>query len=466
MANSLTGNPRGGYEQLAHFGEAGAFPADGETPQKLYKGDGTESPISMTATKLFVNGVEVPVALNNYVATAAPTLDDDASEGYALGSLWYDTVGLEAYRCLSAAEGAADWQKTTLDGAEVAALFAAHSADTDPHGDRAYTDDQNSAANAGSRIAAAAEHTPLISTDRIPVSATAASGVLRWFSLATLWTYLKATYLDVSLTLAGAKTFSGASSYTSTARPTSAGTGLPASIDLCTRNDVNNEIIWGVMTTHPLPPTTYANSGSGSTAAQGASGARVTSGTVANSYGQVNFSPLATGIAHNSAYKFQYSIFGNFYIFDTTSTSRQAIRFILGPSGVPTMADQNPLSASGIGWEIYFETTQKIRAFAHNGSTFTYGTGVTIPANSGTLQHIIIEYVGGGSSTVNLYVGTVSNDGTLTRTTSTPFATCTGAATSGNMGAVAVTLNAVGHTTLTATAGAQTVTVSASVRVN
>lgn len=60
MSASLTGQtPKNTYKQLAHFGDDGAFPEDGETPQKLYKGDGTESPVSMTATKLFVNGLEV-----------------------------------------------------------------------------------------------------------------------------------------------------------------------------------------------------------------------------------------------------------------------------------------------------------------------------------------------------------------------------------------------------------------------
>ena len=68
----------------------------------------------------------IPVApLANYVATVPPTVDDDSGEGYSIGSPWYDTVGLEAYRCVSAAPGAAVWIESTFDGAEAAALLAA-----------------------------------------------------------------------------------------------------------------------------------------------------------------------------------------------------------------------------------------------------------------------------------------------------------------------------------------------------
>ena len=59
MGKPLTNAPRGTYRNLAQFETAGNFPADGQTPQPLLKGDGTESPLAFTATKAFVNGVEV-----------------------------------------------------------------------------------------------------------------------------------------------------------------------------------------------------------------------------------------------------------------------------------------------------------------------------------------------------------------------------------------------------------------------
>jgi len=59
MGKSLTSQPRGTFANLAAFETGGAFPDDGETPQPLLKGDGTDSPLSFTETKAFVDGVEV-----------------------------------------------------------------------------------------------------------------------------------------------------------------------------------------------------------------------------------------------------------------------------------------------------------------------------------------------------------------------------------------------------------------------
>ena len=47
--------------------------------------------------------------LNNYAATAAPTVDDDSTAGYAVGSEWIDVTNDASYRCLDATEGAAIW---------------------------------------------------------------------------------------------------------------------------------------------------------------------------------------------------------------------------------------------------------------------------------------------------------------------------------------------------------------------
>jgi hypothetical protein len=46
-----------------------------------------------------------------YDATAAPTADNDTSEGYSVGSKWIDIVNSKAYECLDATEGAAVWQE-------------------------------------------------------------------------------------------------------------------------------------------------------------------------------------------------------------------------------------------------------------------------------------------------------------------------------------------------------------------
>lgn len=61
---------------------------------------------------------------NNLAASSAPTVNDDSSVGYAVGSLWIDTTGDEAYRCVDASVGSAVWVKTTLDSAEFPVVMA------------------------------------------------------------------------------------------------------------------------------------------------------------------------------------------------------------------------------------------------------------------------------------------------------------------------------------------------------
>ena len=46
---------------------------------------------------------------NKFDATAAPTVGDDADDGYGVGSIWVDVTGDRAYTCLDATVGAAVW---------------------------------------------------------------------------------------------------------------------------------------------------------------------------------------------------------------------------------------------------------------------------------------------------------------------------------------------------------------------
>lgn len=62
---------------------------------------------------------------NNYAATVPPSVNDDSSQEYAVGSAWFDTVGKEGYRCVDASVGAAIWIESTFDGVEVQAMIDA-----------------------------------------------------------------------------------------------------------------------------------------------------------------------------------------------------------------------------------------------------------------------------------------------------------------------------------------------------
>ena len=52
--------------------------------------------------------------LSNITATSAPTANDDSSQGYAVGSVWMDTVGQKVYNCFDATVGAAVWMVGTI----------------------------------------------------------------------------------------------------------------------------------------------------------------------------------------------------------------------------------------------------------------------------------------------------------------------------------------------------------------
>jgi hypothetical protein len=52
----------------------------------------------------------LPNAVDNFVATVAPTVNDDAGDGFAAGSVWFDTVTRVLYDCYDPSAGAADWR--------------------------------------------------------------------------------------------------------------------------------------------------------------------------------------------------------------------------------------------------------------------------------------------------------------------------------------------------------------------
>lgn len=56
---------------------------------------------------------------NNYSATAAPTVNDDDGDGYAIGSQWYDGTNDNMYHCLDATTGAAVWVQGDIVAADL-----------------------------------------------------------------------------------------------------------------------------------------------------------------------------------------------------------------------------------------------------------------------------------------------------------------------------------------------------------
>jgi hypothetical protein len=60
-----------------------------------------------------------------YIKSADPTVTDDSSAGYGVWDKWLNQTSGEAYVCLDATAGAADWQNISLDADDLAGLFDA-----------------------------------------------------------------------------------------------------------------------------------------------------------------------------------------------------------------------------------------------------------------------------------------------------------------------------------------------------
>jgi hypothetical protein len=60
---------------------------------------------------------------DNLTAIIAPTVNDDSTVPYIVGSLWIDQVTDKAYVCLDVSVGAAVWVQSSFTGAELKALY-------------------------------------------------------------------------------------------------------------------------------------------------------------------------------------------------------------------------------------------------------------------------------------------------------------------------------------------------------
>ena len=59
------------------------------------------------------------VVKSNLAATTAPTIDDDATQGYSIGSPWIDTIQKKKWVLMDPAEGAADWDEVAFGAAGI-----------------------------------------------------------------------------------------------------------------------------------------------------------------------------------------------------------------------------------------------------------------------------------------------------------------------------------------------------------
>ena len=68
-----------------------------------------------TSNELFfvkLNAKSINQILDKLDATVEPTVNDDSGEGYSVGSIWIDVTADNSYICVDSTEGAAVWNKT------------------------------------------------------------------------------------------------------------------------------------------------------------------------------------------------------------------------------------------------------------------------------------------------------------------------------------------------------------------
>jgi len=70
------------------------------------------------------DGSEWADVKNNLAGAAAPTVGDDSTKGYAVGSLWFDLTSspTELYRCMDVSVGAAVWLNTSLEVGDLGSM--------------------------------------------------------------------------------------------------------------------------------------------------------------------------------------------------------------------------------------------------------------------------------------------------------------------------------------------------------
>ena len=76
---------------------------------------GLEADVSAYAGVPLIDGGTTSELKYNLTATSAPTVDNDVTEGYTIGSRWIDVSADKEYVCLDSTDGAAVWAETTVE---------------------------------------------------------------------------------------------------------------------------------------------------------------------------------------------------------------------------------------------------------------------------------------------------------------------------------------------------------------
>jgi hypothetical protein len=232
-----------------------------------------------------------------------------------------------------------------------------------------------------------------------------------------------------------APTISGSAAFTSTTRPTSAGTGTPSATSLMTRDDVALEPFYNLGSVFRVSATpAFANSGTGSAAAQGAGDrwASLSSGSANNGWARaqigrgITTAPAFSGGGINFASKLGVSIvlwLGNSVATDNLNIFR--LRF--GSDNTPVADGVDAVSYRGFGVEIKARgTSHDWRVYGHNGTSITYSAWSNTGLVTNALQsRICLTVMSNGAGGVTASIG-INGSRTLSTISTTGGATTSG----------------------------------------
>ena len=125
---SATGDWSGHGNEIAEYNGAGWVFFDPDTGYGCFVQDINRiciwTGIAWDIDSSLVGLGNVPNLVYNLTATSAPTVNDDADDGYSAGSKWVDLTGDKEYTCVDPTSGAAIWIETTGGGGGGSAMHA------------------------------------------------------------------------------------------------------------------------------------------------------------------------------------------------------------------------------------------------------------------------------------------------------------------------------------------------------
>jgi hypothetical protein len=236
-----------------------------------------------------------------------------------------------------------------------------------------------------------------------------------------------------------APTISGSAAFTSTTRPTSAGTGTPAATSLITRNDAALDRLLSIgQLIHINAASMVTSIGFGGFAGGGNDEMNLVSNTTANGYARAQVSRdmgIWGGAGMASAQipmTFAFSL-----IINIPASGNTEYAFVVGEvgSGSPIALGSNPLGGRGFGFRMFYSVANarnELQLFAHNGTTYSESSAIAMASTSSPVMTVVLSSDGAGN--VKLLLGTpVSPIWQHVRPSLTPVLSLSTGPSSGNL---------------------------------